>query len=161
MRALIQRVTEASVRIEGRVVGQIGAGLLILLGVGPGDDLETAVFMADKTAHLRIFTDEAGKFNHSLHKVGGAALVVSQFTLYGDLRRGRRPGFSAAAPPEVAAPLVEAYAEALRSMGITVASGVFGAMMQVALVNDGPVTIMLDSAIFNQPRHAGQAPGSQ
>lgn len=152
MRALIQRVSTATVEVAGEVVGQTGAGLLVLLGVGQGDGEAEARLLADKTAGLRIFADEEGRFSRSLLDVGGAALVVSQFTLYADTRKGRRPGFSAAAPPEQAAPLVLAYAEALRAMGVPVETGVFGANMRVTLVNEGPVTIMLDSASFSRPR---------
>ncbi len=154
MRALLQRVTRASVEVDGLVVGSIEAGLLVLLGVAQDDNVAEARLLADKTAGLRIFADEEGRFNRSLREVGGAALVVSQFTLFADTRKGRRPSFSAAAPPDLAAPLVEAYAAALCELGITVAGGRFGAMMQVALVNDGPVTIMLDSTTFRQPRRA-------
>jgi D-tyrosyl-tRNA(Tyr) deacylase len=152
MRALIQRVSSASVEVEGKVVGRRGPGLLVLLGVGQGDGEDEAMLLADKTVGLRIFSDEAGRFNHSLLDVGGSVLVVSQFTLYADLQRGRRPGFSQAALPEVAAPLVERYVAAIRARGITVETGVFGAMMRVALVNEGPVTIMLDSETFNRSR---------
>lgn len=152
MRAVIQRVSEASVTAEGQVVGEIGRGLLVLLGVGHGDGLIEAQLLADKVANLRIFPDEDGRFNRSLIDVGGAALVVSQFTLYADTRRGRRPGFSDAAAPEVAAPLVDSFAEALRRCGLTVASGMFGAHMLVSLCNDGPVTILLDSEAFREPR---------
>ncbi len=152
MRALIQRVSSASVEVEGKVVGRSGPGLLVLLGVGQGDGEDEAMLLADKTVGLRIFSDEAGRFNHSLLDVGGSVLVVSQFTLYADLQRGRRPGFSQAALPEVAAPLVERYVAAIRARGITVETGVFGATMRVALVNEGPVTIMLDSAAFNRSR---------
>jgi D-tyrosyl-tRNA(Tyr) deacylase len=140
------------VTVDGQVVGQIGAGLLILLGVGPSDGPAEVELFAEKIATMRIFADPDGRFNESLLDSGGAALVVSQFTLYADLRRGRRPGFSAAAPPEHAAPLVDAFATALRQRGIHVGTGVFGANMQVALVNDGPVTIMIDSDLFCEPR---------
>lgn len=153
MRAVIQRVSEASVRVDGRVIGAIGRGLLILLGVGVGDTEAEAKLLAEKSANLRIFADDEGRFNRSLLDIGGEALVVSQFTLYADTRRGRRPSFSDAAPPEIAAPLVEAFANELQRMGIAVGAGQFGAMMQVALVNDGPVTILLDSAIFREPRN--------
>lgn len=153
MRAVIQRVSEASVAVEGRVVGAIRRGLLILLGVGIGDGEAEARLLAEKSANLRIFPDEEGRFNRSLLDIGGEALVVSQFTLYADTRRGRRPSFSAAAPPEIAAPLVETFANELRRLGVAVSTGQFGAMMQVALVNDGPVTILLDSAIFREPRN--------
>lgn len=153
MRAVIQRVSEASVTVEGRVVGAIGRGLLILLGAGMGDSETEAKLLAEKSANLRIFADDEGRFNRSLLDIGGEALVVSQFTLYADTRRGRRPSFSDAAPPEIAAPLVEAFANELRRLGIAVSTGQFGAMMQVALVNDGPVTILLDSATFREPRN--------
>jgi D-tyrosyl-tRNA(Tyr) deacylase len=146
MRAVLQRVSEASVEVEGRVVGSTGPGLLVLLGAGHGDGAAEAVALAEKTARLRIFADEAGKFNRSLLDCGGGALVVSQFTLYADTRKGRRPSFVDAAPPELAAPLVEAYCEALRALGVHVETGVFGASMRVALINEGPVTIILDSA---------------
>lgn len=152
MRAIIQRVSHASVEVAGEVVGATGPGLLVLLGVGQGDGADEARLMAEKTAGLRIFGDAAGKFNLSLRDVGGGALVVSQFTLYADTRKGRRPSFTDAAPPELAAPLVEVYAEALRALGVPVATGVFGAAMRVALLNDGPVTIILDSETWRQPR---------
>jgi len=152
MRAVIQRVSEASVEVAGRVVGAVGQGLLVLLGVGHGDGEAEAWLLAEKTAQLRIFSDEAGKFNLSLAEVGGGALVVSQFTLFADTRKGRRPSFTDAAPPELAGPLVDAYAAALRAHGVPVEQGVFGAAMRVALVNDGPVTIILDSAALRQPR---------
>jgi D-tyrosyl-tRNA(Tyr) deacylase len=154
MRAVIQRVSEASVTVEGDVVGRIGLGLLVLLGVGAGDGPAEAALMAEKIANLRIFPDDAGRFNRSALDVGGAALVVSQFTLYADTRRGRRPSFSNAAPPEIAAPLVDAFAAAMRERGMVVATGVFGAHMHVALLNDGPVTIMLDSDAFREPRNS-------
>lgn len=152
MRAILQRVSQASVEVEGQIVGAVGPGLLVLLGVGQGDGVAEARLLAEKTAQLRIFADEAGRFDRSLIDIGGAALVVSQFTLYADTRKGRRPSFTDAAPPEVAAPLVEAYAAAMRELGVPVAMGVFGASMRVALVNEGPVTISLDSAVFRQPR---------
>ena len=152
MRAVIQRVTEASVTVDDQVVGQIGRGLLVLLGIGVGDQLAEATLLAEKIANMRIFADDEGRFNRSALDMGGAALVVSQFTLYADTRRGRRPSFAAAAPPEIAAPLVDAFVAALRERGMTVATGVFGAHMQVALLNDGPVTIVLDSATFREPR---------
>lgn len=152
MKAVIQRVTEAAVTVDNQVVGQIGPGLLILLGVGIGDGDAEVKLLAEKTVNLRIFTDSAGKFNHSLLDSGGAALVVSQFTLYADTRRGRRPSFTSAAMPDVAAPLVEAFCAEIRRYGVPVATGRFGAMMHVALVNDGPVTITLDSATFREPR---------
>src|SRR5215210_775435 len=148
MKAVIQRVTEASVTVNNQVVGQIGGGLLVLLGIGVGDQLAEATLLAEKIANMRIFADDDGRFNRSALDVGGAALVVSQFTLYADTRRGRRPSFAMAAPPEVAAPLVDIFVAALRERGMTVATGVFGAHMQVALLNDGPVTIVLDSTTF-------------
>jgi D-tyrosyl-tRNA(Tyr) deacylase len=155
MRALLQRVANASVSVDNQVVGQIDQGMLVLLGIGTGDGVAEATLLAEKTAHMRIFSDSEGRFQFSLLDVQGAALVVSQFTLYADLRRGRRPGFAPAAPPDEAAPLVEAYVAALRSLGIAqVETGVFGAMMQVALTNDGPVTILVDSDVFQQPRRA-------
>ena len=145
MRALIQRVSEASVVVEGETVGAIGDGLLILQGVGQADTLAEAHSLAEKIANLRIFSDAAGKFNHSLLDVGGAALVVSQFTLLADTRKGRRPSFVQAARPEHAAPLVDDFCAALRALGVVVATGRFGAMMEVKLVNQGPVTIWLDT----------------
>ncbi|MDI3338906.1 MAG: D-aminoacyl-tRNA deacylase [Sphaerobacter sp.] len=145
MRVLVQRVTEASVRVDDRVVGAIGPGLLLLVGVRPGDTEAEAEFLANKVANLRIFEDEAGKMNRSALELGLSALVVSQFTLYADARKGRRPSFVHAAPPEVASPLVDHLAQELRRLGLTVATGEFGAHMHVALVNDGPVTIWLDS----------------
>lgn len=153
MRAVLQRVSQASVTVGDEVVGAIGQGLLILLGVGIGDSQAEARLLAEKTANLRIFADEEGRFNLSLLDTGGEALVVSQFTLYADTRRGRRPSFSDAAPPEIAAPLVDIFADELRRLGVAVSTGRFGAMMRVALVNDGPVTILLDSAIFREPRN--------
>ena len=154
MRALLQRTTGADVRVDGAVVGEIGPGLVVLLGVGPDDTEAVAVELARKTAELRIFRDEDGRTNRSLVDIGGSVLMVSQFTLYADTRRGRRPSFADAARPEIAAPLVEAFAAGLRSHGLAVASGVFGAHMQVALINDGPVTIILDSATFRESRSA-------
>ena len=145
MRAVIQRVSRASVRVDGRVAGKIGAGLMVLLGVGRADNEESAAYLAEKIANLRIFSDDAGKMNLSLLDSGGAALVVSQFTLYGDARGGRRPSFIQAAPPEEANRLYEEFVRVLRALGVTVETGVFQAHMQVELVNDGPVTILLDS----------------
>ena len=145
MRAVVQRVSEARVRVAGEVVGEIGRGLLVLLGVGQGDGEADARYLAEKTAGLRIFEDAQGKMNLSVEETGGAVLVVSQFTLYGDCRQGRRPGFSAAAPPEMANTLYEWFAELLRQRGLPVATGVFQAEMAVELVNDGPVTLLLDS----------------
>ena len=145
MRAVVQRVSRARVTVEGRVTGEIGAGLMILLGIGRNDVSAVAVSMAEKTAHLRIFEDDEGKMNRSLLDVKGSALVVSQFTLYGDARGQRRPSFVAAAPPEQAKELYESFCEALRKLEVTVATGVFKARMSVESVNDGPVTILLDS----------------
>lgn len=157
MRTILQRVSSASVTVDGHIVGQIGPGLLVLVGVTREDSAAEAALLAEKTATLRIFADEEGRFNHSLLDVGGEALVVSQFTLCADMRKGRRPSFVDAAAPAVAAPLVDAYCDALLSAGVQkVERGVFGAMMQVALVNDGPVTIMLDSDTFKQPRRQGE-----
>jgi len=148
VRAVIQRVSGASVTVGGEKVAESGRGLLVLVGVAQGDTEAEARKLAQKTAALRIFSDAAGKFNLSLLDVGGEALVVSQFTLLADARRGRRPSFTEAAPPEVAEPLVEAFAQALREMGVPTQAGRFGARMEVALVNDGPVTIVLDSHEF-------------
>jgi D-tyrosyl-tRNA(Tyr) deacylase len=145
MRAVVQRVTEASVTVEGRVVGRIGAGLLVLLGVGQGDAESDADYLAEKVANLRLFADVAGQMNRSLLDVVGAALVVSQFTLYGDSRRGRRPGYSDAAAPEEANRLYQYFVGRLRATGVGVETGTFRAMMHVALVNQGPVTLLLDS----------------
>jgi D-aminoacyl-tRNA deacylase len=145
MRAVVQRVSRACVTVEGRVAGEIAAGLMILLGVGRNDTSAVAANMAEKIANLRIFEDDQGKMSRSLLDVQGSALVVSQFTLYGDARGQRRPSFIAAAPPEQAKKLYEEFGEALRKLGITVATGIFGAMMSVELVNEGPVTILLDS----------------
>ncbi len=146
MRAVIQRVRQGRVSVEGRVVGEIGPGLVILLGVGPGDDPATADRLADKIANLRIFADAGGKTNLSLLDVGGQALVISQFTLYADCRKGRRPSFTDAAPPEIAAPLVEHLAGRLRQAGVSrVETGEFGALMLVEIHNDGPFTVILDS----------------
>jgi len=143
MRAVIQRVREGRVTVEGEVVAQIGQGLVILLGVAPGDSMATAEQMADKIAYLRIFEDENEKMNRSLLDVGGEAIVVSQFTLYADTSRGRRPSFIGAAKPDLAEPLVTAFAEMLTMRGVPTQTGVFGAHMAVALENDGPVTIIM------------------
>ncbi|MFZ5880497.1 MAG: D-aminoacyl-tRNA deacylase [Chloroflexota bacterium] len=144
MRVILQRVSQASVTVEGQVISRIGPGLLILLGVGHGDGEEQAVFLADKIANLRIFEDEAGKTNLSVLDVQGAAIVVSQFTLYADTRKGRRPSFTDAALPEVAAPLVERFVELLRAQGVPTQTGQFGAHMDVEIHNSGPVTIWLE-----------------
>ena len=145
MRAVVQRVSRARVEAEGRVTGEIGAGLMILLGVGKEDTAAVAASMAEKVANLRIFEDGQGKMNRSLLETNGSALVVSQFTLYGDARGQRRPSFIAAAPPEKAKELYEEFNTALRALGVNVATGIFQAMMSVELVNEGPVTILLDS----------------
>jgi D-aminoacyl-tRNA deacylase len=145
MRAVVQRVSRAKVTVEGRVTGEIGAGLMVLLGVGREDSSMVAASLAEKVANLRIFEDEQGKMNRSLLDVKGAALVVSQFTLYGDARGQRRPSFISAAPPELAAALYEEFNKVLRELGVAVATGLFQAMMSVELVNEGPVTILLDS----------------
>lgn len=145
MRAVVQRVSEAAVKVEGRPVGQIGRGLLVLLGVGQGDEEADADYLADKVVNLRIFPDEAGNLNRSVLETGGAILVVSQFTLYGDCRKGRRPGFTEAAAPEEAHRLYAGFVSKLRASGIKVEEGVFRAMMDVVLVNQGPVTLLLDS----------------
>lgn len=146
MRAVIQRVTHASVVVEGETVGRIGRGLLVLLGVGQNDTEDDARQIAGKIANMRIFSDQNGKFNLDLQAVDGAILLVSQFTLYADTRKGRRPSFIGAAQPEKAEALVMNCAERLRQAGIQVETGRFGAHMEVSLLNDGPVTILLDSA---------------
>ena len=145
MRAVVQRVSHARVTVDGRVSGEIGSGMMVLLGVGRDDTSAVAASMAEKVANLRIFDDEAGKMNRSLLDVRGSALVVSQFTLYGDARGQRRPSYLNAAPPELANKLYEEFNTALRGLGVTVATGIFQAMMSVELVNEGPVTILLDS----------------
>jgi D-aminoacyl-tRNA deacylase len=145
MRAVLQRVSRASVKVQNDVTGEIGAGLMILLGVGREDSPSTAAAMAEKIANLRIFEDAQGKMNLSLLDIHSAALVVSQFTLYGDARGQRRPSFMAAAPPEIAKTLYDEFCVALRALGVIVATGVFQATMAVELVNEGPVTILVDS----------------
>jgi len=145
VRALVQRVSQASVEVAGDRVSEIGPGLLVLVAAGPGDGPEQAAWMAGKIARLRILPDDEGRMNRSVLDTGGEVLAVSQFTLYGDASRGNRPGFTGAAPPEEAEVLVDQFADALRQLGVPVRQGVFGAHMQVALVNDGPVTIWLDS----------------
>ncbi len=152
MRVVIQRVTRASVTVDGETVGAIGPGLLLLAGVAEGDDAATARRLARKCAEMRLFPDAEGRFDRSLLDTGGAALVVSQFTLLADVRKGRRPSFVAAAAPEIAAPLCDAFADELRGLGIPVETGRFGAMMQVDLVNDGPVTVVVDSDELERPR---------
>ena len=143
MRALVQRVTAGSVAIDGETVGKIGPGLVILLGVAPSDTAKDAAWLAAKCANLRIFEDDAGKMNRSLQEVGGAALIVSQFTLYGNCRKGRRPG--GAAEPAVAIPLYETFIAEVKKLGVPVATGRFGAYMQLEIHNDGPVTLMVES----------------
>ena len=145
MRVLLQRVTRAGVSVGGEVRGSVGPGLMALVGVGPDDTADVARTLADKSVDLRIFRDDDGRTNRSLLDTGGAVLVVSQFTLYGDTRKGRRPSFIHAAPPELAAELVEVFAQAIEARGVTVGRGEFGAEMAVELVNDGPMTIWLDS----------------
>jgi D-tyrosyl-tRNA(Tyr) deacylase len=144
MRALIQRVSSGKVTVDDQTIAQIGRGLVILLGIGHGDGEEQAAFLAEKIAHLRIFEDQAGKTNLSVLDVGGQAIVVSQFTLYADTRKGRRPSFTDAALPDLAAPLVERFAELLRGHGVPAQTGQFGAHMLVEIHNDGPVTIWLE-----------------
>lgn len=144
MRALVQRVTGARVRVAGEVIGEIGAGLCVLVGVTHDDDAVGATKLAAKVANLRVFDDDEGAMNRSLLETGGGALVVSQFTLYGDTARGRRPSWVAAARPEHAEPLIEAFGRELEGLGVPVATGRFGADMEVELVNDGPVTLMLE-----------------
>jgi D-tyrosyl-tRNA(Tyr) deacylase len=144
MRALIQRVKTGKVTVDGRTVAEISGGLVILLGIGRGDTQEQAHFLAGIIASLRIFEDQEGKFNRSILDMGGAAIVVSQFTLYADTQKGRRPSFTDAAPPEVAAPLIDEFADVLREQGIPTQNGVFGAHMLVEIENDGPVTIWLE-----------------
>jgi D-tyrosyl-tRNA(Tyr) deacylase len=145
MRTVLQRVSSAAVSVEGQIVGQIGRGLVILVGVGYGDGEEQAAWLARKISGLRIFEDQAGKFNLSLLDVEGSALVISQFTLYADTRKGRRPAFVAAATPDVAEPLITRFCALLRGYGMPVQTGVFGAHMLVEINNDGPVTVILDT----------------
>jgi len=145
MRALLQRVSQAEVRVADDLVGRIGAGLLILLGIGRGDDEESAAWLAAKCAHLRIFDDDEGRMNRSLLETGGNALVVSQFTLYAETRKGRRPSYEKAADPEDADGLVESFCSGLERLGIGVERGRFGALMEVHLINDGPVTLMVET----------------
>jgi D-tyrosyl-tRNA(Tyr) deacylase len=145
VRAVVQRVSRAQVRVGPDVVGDIGPGLLVLLAVATTDTPEQARWLADKVVGLRIFNDAGDKMNRSLLDVGGAALVVSQFTLYGDARKGRRPSFIGSAGPDLAIPLYEAFVEAVRAQGVPAATGRFGAMMEVELVNDGPVTLIVDT----------------
>lgn len=144
MRIVLQRVASARVLVDGRTVAQIGRGVVILVGIGHQDREEQARYLAEKVAHLRIFEDEAGKMNRSLLEVGGEAIVVSQFTLYADTRKGRRPSFTDAALPEIASPLVERFAELLRAQGVPTQTGQFAAHMLVEIANDGPVTIYME-----------------
>ena len=145
MKAVIQRVTRASVEVDGKTTGQIRAGLVVLLGVAKGDTESDLTYLVEKIPALRIFSDEAGKMNRSLAEIGGGVLAISQFTLLGDTKKGRRPGFDQAADPDVAKRLYEQFVERLRQTDLTVGTGVFGAHMKVELVNDGPVTFVLDS----------------
>lgn len=144
MRAVVQRVSRATVTADGEVIGEIGRGLLVLVAAAPGDAEADAEALADKLVGLRIFRDDAGKMNRSVVEVGGSVLVVSQFTLYAEVRRGRRPSFVGAAPPEVAEPLLEAVVRGVAARGVSAAAGRFGAMMEVSLVNDGPVTLVIE-----------------
>ena len=152
MRAVVQRVLRASVSVEGREVAAIERGFIVLVGVAVDDTPVTAAKLADKVAGLRLFEDEAGRMNLSLHDIGGQVLCVSQFTLYGDVRRGRRPSFDAAAPGPEAQPLYEAFCTAIEAAGIACKRGAFGEHMQIELVNDGPVTLVLDSRELEAPR---------
>ncbi len=145
MRAVIQRVRRAAVSVDGQTVGRIGHGLLVLLAASRGDGPEQVRWMAEKLPSLRVFSDQDGKMNLSLMQVGGEMLVVSQFTLYGDCRKGKRPSYAHAAPPQEAETLYKGFIEAVRNQGVPVQEGVFGAMMEVELVNDGPVTLILDA----------------
>lgn len=145
MRAVVQRTTQASVSIDGEITGSIGKGIVVLLGIHPEDGVKELQWMADKVINLRIFEDDDGKMNRSLCEVEGEMLIVSQFTLYGDCRKGRRPGYSSAAPPEIAEPLYLQFVEEIATRGIRTATGTFQASMKVQLVNDGPVTLLLDS----------------
>ncbi len=145
MRAVLQRVRKSSVSVSGEVVGEIGGGILALMAVAPGDSEREVRYMAEKISNLRIFPDESGKMNRSLLDTGGEIFVVSQFTLYGDCRKGRRPSFTAAAPAGQAGTLIERFIEEVKSLGVKTAAGRFSAMMEVELINDGPVTLILDS----------------
>jgi len=147
---VLQRVSQAKVEVDGKVVGEIAHGLLVLLGIAQADTPKEIEWGVAKISELRIFSDQEGKFNLSLEDVNGAALVVSQFTLLGDAQKGRRPSFIEAAPPEIAIPLYESFVTSLRSRGLTVATGVFGAKMAVHLTNDGPVTLVLDRNSFSK-----------
>lgn len=155
MRVVLQRVSSASVTVDGETVGSVGRGLLLLVGAAEGDGEDEARFLARKCAEMRIFPDDEGRFDRSLLDVGGEALVVSQFTLIADVRKGRRPSFTGAARPEAAEPLVAVFVEELRSLGVATETGRFGAMMDVALVNEGPVTVVVDSEVYGRPRRGG------
>lgn len=144
MRAVVQRVSRAKVIVDGEIVGEIGRGLLVLLGIAPEDTIDQVRWLAEKTIGLRIFRDDEGKMNRDVTEVGGGVLVVSQFTLYGDCSKGKRPSFIAAAKPEIAIPLYEAFINAVKALGIPTAAGRFGADMQVELVNEGPVTLIVE-----------------
>ena len=152
MRALIQRVSQASVAVDGQTVGSIGPGLVVFLGIGQGDGDADAAYLVEKIANLRIFADSEGKFNLSALDTGGEILLISQFTLYAETRKGRRPSFTGAAPPEQARPMTEKVEDMFRERGLQVAAGVFQAMMKVSLVNEGPVTIFIDSEDRKRPR---------
>jgi D-tyrosyl-tRNA(Tyr) deacylase len=158
MRVLLQRVSEASVSVEGQTVGAIGKGYLLLVGIGQGDSEAEVAWMADKVAGLRLFPDADGKMNLGIQDVGGAILAVSQFTLYGDCSRGRRPSFTGAAPPDVGKALYETFVEALRERGLTVATGIFQAHMMVSLINDGPVTMMIEREAQPGPSYPDRIP---
>lgn len=145
MRLVVQRVSRGSVKVEGRLISEIDSGLVALLGVGQDDTRSDAVYLAEKVARLRLFEDEAGKMNLSVLETGGSVLAVSQFTLYGDCRKGRRPGFSTAAPPDMARELYEIFIDELGKLGLNVATGCFRKHMEVEIINDGPVTLLLDS----------------
>jgi D-tyrosyl-tRNA(Tyr) deacylase len=145
MRALVQRVTRGAVSVDGETIGEIGKGMVILVGIGQGDEEKDARYLAEKCVHLRIFADDEGKFNRSLLETGGEILAISQFTLYGDASKGRRPSFVQAAPPEISRRLYDSFVAALRSFNVRVAEGRFGAMMLVEIHNDGPVTLMMES----------------
>jgi len=150
MIAVLQRVKTCTVTIDGQKTAEIGTGLLVLLGIGQGDTPKDVDYLVEKTVHLRIFEDDAGKMNRSVEEIGGAVMVVSQFTLLGNCRKGRRPSFIDAARPDVAVPLYERFIELLRKTGLQVETGRFGAMMDVGLTNDGPVTLILDSRLSTQ-----------
>jgi D-tyrosyl-tRNA(Tyr) deacylase len=152
MRVVLQRVSSASVAVEGEAVAEIGSGLLLLVGAAEGDSEDDARQLARKCAEMRIFPDDQGRFDRSVLDTGGEALVVSQFTLIAEVRKGRRPSFVGAARPEAAEPLIDAFTEELRSLGIPAETGEFGATMDVAMVNEGPVTVVVDSEVFERPR---------